>query len=113
MLQREIASQIGVETTCLFNWEAQTSKPEIRDMPAIIAFLGHNPQPEAVTMGERLLRQRTTLGLTQKEAADWLAVDAGTLARWERAERVPTGSFLTGVKRFLDIEHAQDSSAAD
>jgi DNA-binding XRE family transcriptional regulator len=30
MLQREVASQIGVDTTSVFNWEANKARPEIR-----------------------------------------------------------------------------------
>jgi DNA-binding transcriptional regulator YiaG len=100
MLQREVAVQLGVDTTCVFNWEAQISKPEIRYTPSIISFLSYNPLSEADTMGERLVRQRTTLGLTEREMAERLAVDSGTLARWERGEGEPAGRFLkfsTGI----------------
>jgi transcriptional regulator with XRE-family HTH domain len=41
------------------------------------------------------------MGLSQKEAAHILGVDPGTLARWERGEREPTGAFLDSVTRFL------------
>jgi predicted transcriptional regulator len=51
--------------------------------------------------GERLVRQRTSLGLSQKEAAKRLGVDPSTLAKWERGERKPAGLFLGRVKRFL------------
>jgi hypothetical protein len=37
------AAQIGVNKTCVFNWEVNTSNPEIRYMPTIIRFLGYNP----------------------------------------------------------------------
>jgi transcriptional regulator with XRE-family HTH domain len=107
MLQREVAVQLGVDTTCVFNWEAQISKPEIRYMPAIIAFLGYNPLPEVTTIGERLVRQRTTLGLTQKDAAERVGVDPSTLAKWERGERQLAGTFLVSVERFLDGEQSQ------
>ena len=30
MLQREFAEQLGVTESCVFNWEANTAKPEIR-----------------------------------------------------------------------------------
>ena len=30
-------------TTCVFNWEAGISTPEIRYMPLIIQFLGYSP----------------------------------------------------------------------
>ena len=104
MLQKEVAEQLGVDKTSVFNWEANTSAPEIRYMPAIIGFLGYNPLPEAKGWGERLVRHRSTLGMTQKEAARQLGVDQGTLARWERGEREPQGAFLGRVKRFVRVE---------
>ena len=61
-------------------------------MPAIIRFLGYNPLPEAKSWGERLVRHRTSLGMTQEEAAKRPGLDPGTLARWERGEREPAGS---------------------
>jgi transcriptional regulator with XRE-family HTH domain len=70
-------------------------------MPAIIRFLGYDPLAEATGWGERLVRRRTTLGMTQKAAAEGLGVDQGTLAKWERGEREPAGAFLARVKGFL------------
>ena len=92
--------------TSVFNWEANTSAPEIRYMPAIIRFLGYNPLPAAEGWGERLVRRRTTLGMTQKDAAAELGVDQGTLARWEPGKREPTGTFLDRVRRFLQDGNA-------
>ena len=111
MLQREVAAQIAVDTTSVFNWEANAAAPEIRYMPAIIQFLGYNPLPAASGLGERLVRHRRTLGLSQKEAARELDVDPSTLARWERGEREPTGDFLDRVKRFFDGQEAQRSDS--
>lgn len=37
-------------------------------MTPIIEFLGYSPLPEATALGERLVRQRTSLGLSQQEA---------------------------------------------
>ncbi len=102
MLQKDVAEQIGVDKTSVFNWEANSASPEIRYMPAIIGFLGYNPLPEADTLGERLVRHRTSLGLSQKEAARRLGVDPSTLARWERGEREPAGGLLGRAERFLD-----------
>ena len=81
MLQREVAERIGVGETSVFNWEANTVSPEIRHMPAIIRFLGYNPLPEAKSWGERLVRHRASMELTQGEAAKRLGVDPGTLVR--------------------------------
>jgi transcriptional regulator with XRE-family HTH domain len=81
MLQREVAERIGVGETSVFKWEANTVSPEVRSMPAIIRFLGYNPLPAADTLGGRLVRHRTSLGMTREEAAKRLGVDPGTLAR--------------------------------
>ena len=48
-----------------------------------------------------MFRQRTSQGLSQKEAAGRIGVDHGTLARWERGEREPSGEFLLRVNQFL------------
>jgi site-specific DNA recombinase len=106
MLQKDVAGQLGVNKTSVFNWEANTSTPEIRYMPAVIRFLGYNPLPAADKVAEQLVRQRTTLGLSQKESARQMDVDQGTLARWEQGKREPTGAFLERVKWFLQEGNA-------
>ena len=104
MLQREVAERIGVGETSVFKWEANTSQPDLKYMPAVIRFLGYNPLSAAKGWGERLVRQRTSLGMTQGEAAKRLGVDPGTLARWERGKREPARVLLERVERFLDDE---------
>ena len=56
MLQKDVAEQLGVDETSVFNWEANAAVPEIRYMPAIIRFLGYNPLPAASTLAEQLAR---------------------------------------------------------
>jgi transcriptional regulator with XRE-family HTH domain len=101
LLQRQVAEQIGVDKCSIFNWENNRTNPDIEYIPAIIRFLGYNPLPSSHTWAERLVQGRTAMGLTQKEAAGRMGVDPGTLARWERGEREPTGAFATAAKRFL------------
>ena len=84
----------------------RTALLRIRYMPAIIRFLGYNPLPEATSTGQKLVRRRTPLGMTRKEAVLQLGVDSETLARWERSEREPAGPLLTRVTRFLDDDGA-------
>jgi ribosome-binding protein aMBF1 (putative translation factor) len=62
--------------------------------------------------GGRLVRQRTSLGLSQKEAAERVGVDPSTLAKWERGEREPQGAFLGRVKRFLQDGEVSDTRRA-
>jgi transcriptional regulator with XRE-family HTH domain len=108
LLQRQVAEQLGVNTATIHNWEANVVQPRLHFMPAIIRFLGYNPLPPPTPAGwgERLVSCRTALGISQKELAEQLAVDQGTLARWERGERQPAGAFLTRVSRFLSTSEA-------
>jgi hypothetical protein len=106
----KMAEQVSNELFADFNWErtgeANTSAPEIRYIPAIIRFLGYSPLARANSLAEQLILRRTTLGMTQKEAARELDVDQGTLAKWEQGKREPQGAFLPLVKRFLLAESA-------
>ena len=104
LTQKEVAEQIGVDEGSVYNWERNSGEPRLKYMPAIVTFLGYNPLPPAEGMAERLVRRRTSLGLTQKEAAVQIGVDAGTLAPWERGEREPTSAFLSRVERFVECE---------
>ena len=53
------------------------------------------------------MRRRTSLGMSQKEAAGEVGVDPATLARWERGEREPAGAMLDRVTLFLAGEAAR------
>ena len=69
LIQREAAERIGVTESSVFNWESGVSSPDFRKMPAIIAFLGYNPVPEPTGEAERLVWQRRSMGISQREAA--------------------------------------------
>jgi DNA-binding transcriptional regulator YiaG len=102
LLQRQVAHQLGVNHATITNWETNGAQPGVKYMPAIIKFLGYNPLPPPPSgMGERLVRCRTLLGLSQKVFAGQLAVDQGTLAKWERGEREPAGAFKVRALRFV------------
>lgn len=98
LLQRQVAELIGVDKTSVFNWEANASSPELKFIPAIVDFLGYDPLPEAQTWGERLVRHRSLLGLTQKQAAEKIGIDP---------------LHLVGVSVTIDIHLAGSSSLTD
>jgi len=77
--EKDVAHQIGVEKTSISNLEANMSRPALRSIAAVICFLGYNPLPEGHTLNGRLIRHRTSLGMTQEEAAKRLGVDPGAL----------------------------------
>ena len=101
LIQKQVAKIIDVCTPSIVNWETGRSEPHLKYMPAIIKFVGYDPVPPPDTLASRLVCGRKAAGLSQKEAARRVGVDQGTLARWERGERQPTGAFLARVMHFL------------
>ena len=75
--------------------EANTSQPDLRYVRAVIRFLTYNPLPEAKTLGERIVRHRTAMGMSQKEpryAWEWIR------ARWQGGSEVSAGPWLHSMK---------------
>jgi transcriptional regulator with XRE-family HTH domain len=101
LYQRDVAKRIGVTTDTITNWRKNRSNPTLRSWPSVIGFLGYDPRPAGLTIGEQLCRHRQGLGLSRAEAARIMGVDPSTLSTWELGERVPQGRYLRAVWRFL------------
>jgi len=101
LLQKEVAEQLRVDTASICNWESNESQPMVRCLPGIIAFLGHNPLPEADDLIGKFKRERCTLGLTQEQLAQKLGIDESTIAGWERGENTPVGPYLKLLEKFV------------
>ena len=102
LIQRQVAERLGSNKTTIWNWENDWALPELRFMPAILAFLGYDPRPKAATTGKQLVRFREGRGWTRNRLAAELKVDPSTLARWEREERLPWGPYVERVTRCLE-----------
>lgn len=74
------------------------------DMPAIIRFLGYNPTPPPSSLPERLAAARRELGFTQREMAEQLGVDPGTLRDWEAGQHQPTEKSLNLIGRLFGVD---------
>jgi len=96
-----------VNKTTIHNWETHRSSPLVRHLPGVIVFLEYDPLPVPRTFGERLLRARQALGLSQKDMARRIGADPRTLARWESGKSRPSTKKLTGkLKRLLQLSGA-------
>jgi transcriptional regulator with XRE-family HTH domain len=92
LLQKDAAAQIGVDTATVTSWELGHAEPEERFIPALIAFLGYNPLPEARSPGEQVRRARLTRGLSIRALAELAIVDEGSVTHLESGNpRVNTG----------------------
>ena len=89
LFQSTVAEQIGVDTMTIHNWEGNKSSPAIRYIPAIVGLLGYSPFPPARTLPGQLARVRKMLGMTQRNLAEALGVDPGTLQGWEAGQHEP------------------------
>ncbi len=88
LLQKDVASIIGVDTNSITNWENNRTTPRLYLLPKIIEFLGFNPlQSNATGLGERIKQYRIQKGLSLRRLAKEMGVDPGTLARWEKNKR--------------------------
>jgi DNA-binding transcriptional regulator YiaG len=101
LLQKEVADQLGVDTASIVNWESNEVQPMVHCLPGIIAFLGHNPLPEAGDLIGKLKRLRGTHGLTQEKLAERLGIDESTIAGWERGDNMPVGSYRKLLEDFI------------
>lgn len=102
LLQREAAARVGVSPTTFFNWERGRSEPSSLALPAVIRFLEYDPRSATEGVGQRLQYWRKGRGLSQENLACRLGVDPGTLSRWERGLRLPTGEHHARVLRVLE-----------
>lgn len=102
LLQREVATNLGVDTSTYLLWEKGRSQPTVRYYPAILRFLGYEPFAAPVTLPEQIAAQRRRLGLTLKEASRMIGVDESTLQHWETGEWKPRMS-KEAVRQFLAL----------
>ena len=87
--QRDLRVRFKLEKETYANWEKDRCYPAMKHWPGIIEFLGRAPHPEPSTLGERLMAYRRHHGFSRIALATALAVDEGTLWRWEINQRKP------------------------
>jgi len=87
LFQREVADLVGADPGSVNAWELNYHEPSLHLLPAITEFLGYDPNvvPDQAPLGRRIAARRRSVGLSQRELADCLGIDEGTLSRWERA----------------------------
>ena len=77
--QPQVAKTIQVDENSITQWELNHTKPQVKQIPKIISFLGYSPK-----MYESKFKQyRIERGITQKEMARILDIDPTTLAKIE------------------------------
>jgi transcriptional regulator with XRE-family HTH domain len=104
IFQKEVAKILGTNMASILNWEKNRTDPTIDYIPRIIEFLDYVPFDSIADMslGEKIITCRKIKGISQKELAQQLGFDPGTVAQWECNHRVPSGSYLEALSAFLN-----------
>lgn len=88
--RKQLAPRLGVDEYTLMNWElGRTKEIPAKQIPAIVDYLGYNPEPEPEGVGAKLRWKRRALGWTAREAARRNYVDPSTWEAWERQSGWP------------------------
>jgi len=105
LLQKDVARLFNVDMFTILNWETGFTRPQIKDVPALIAFLGYDPEPPAPqSIAEHLYAKRRLLGWSQKVAAKQLSIDPCTWSSWEAGGTIMKPEHRKLVAGFLSLD---------
>jgi transcriptional regulator with XRE-family HTH domain len=107
MKQRDLASEFGVRTDTVRNWEKSRTEPTDAALPAIIRFLGYAPFPQPANISDRLRNLRRAMGWSIRKAASETGVDAGTWGDWERGKVILFRAHRIMVARLLGMSEGE------
>ena len=109
LLQRQLAEHLGVKTDTILNWEHDRTRPTLKYLPKVRAFLGYDPTPgDPKTLGEKVLQYRKSRGVSQKELAKTIGIDPTTLSRLERGQGMCSASVFLRVSALIDTQTSED-----
>ncbi len=89
LYQKDVAIQIGVTTSSIWNWENNCSSITLRCMPKVIEFLGYNPIPCPDNIVERLAWHKQINGLTLEDLGAEMRRDPEQLGDWLNGRHAP------------------------
>jgi len=101
LYQKDVAIQIGVTASTIWNWENGWSSIALGYMPKIIKFLGYNPVPCPDDLMERLAWYKLVKGLPLEELGAEMGRDPEQLADWLTGRHNPCRRNLKEIEEFL------------
>jgi DNA-binding XRE family transcriptional regulator len=97
-----MAKILQTNETTIYNWEKNRTTPELIFLPRIIQFLGYAPYfGPCRSLGEKIMRYRQYLGLSQKVMSKQIGIDPGTLERWENCKSKSMGKKVEKLNNFF------------
>jgi len=105
LYQKDVAAQIGVTTSSIWNWEHGWTI-DLRYIPRVIEFLGYNPIPCPDDVLEKLAWFRQVNGLTLEQLGAEIGRDPEQLSDWLSGRHIPGRRNRKEVELFLSV-HVQ------
>jgi transcriptional regulator with XRE-family HTH domain len=102
LYQKDVAAQIGVTPSTIWNWEHRWTV-DLRYTPRVIAFLGYNPISPPEDMLERLAWYKQVNGLTLEQLGAEMGRDPEQLADWLGGWHKPCRRNREELERFLAL----------
>ena len=104
MLQRDVAKTFGVTRYTIMKWEDERSVPQLKDTPALINFLGYDPEPpNPQTIGEHLYAKRRLLGMSFRQLGKHLGFSHDVLIYWEQGRIIWVKEHRKRIAAFIEL----------
>ena len=104
LLQREVAELFGVTRYTIIQWEDGRSKPALKDTPALIKFLGYDPEPpNPHTIGEHIYAKRRLLGMSYRQLGKHLGFNHDVLMYWEQGRIIRVKEHRKRIAAFVGL----------
>lgn len=101
LYQKDVAAEIGVTPSTIWNWEHGWTV-DWRYLPRIIAFLGYNPLSCPEDLLEQLAWYKQVNGLTFEELGAEMGRDPEQLADWLSRRHAPCRRNREEIEQFLE-----------
>ncbi len=101
LYQKDVAVQIGVTTSTIWNWENNWSSITLSCMPKVIEFLGYNPIPQPEDLMERLAWYKQVNGLSLEQLGAKMDRDPEQLSDWLSGRHKPCQRNSEKIESFL------------
>jgi transcriptional regulator with XRE-family HTH domain len=101
LYQKDVAAQIGVTTSTIWNWENNWSSITLSCMPKVIEFLEYNPVPFPEDLMERLAWYKQVKGLSLEQLGAEMGRDPEQLSDWLSGRHNPCRRNREAIENFL------------
>jgi transcriptional regulator with XRE-family HTH domain len=106
--QKDLACIFNATDEAINYWENNLRYPSVQFLAKIIQFIGYCPYEVTLPIANKLVIWRNFNGLSQKQMAILIGIDASTLGKWEQGTRIVKPNILERIKQILSSRFCGD-----